>query len=120
MGAPSLSPCDRAGPVRGPRRPEVSYRGATLEHVPTRHPRHAVTETPRIRAALDRLRSRGIDFTIGDLVVRGAEVRLAEQAGETARRVLRERLAAALRDGTHGLDAAALDDARERGWTRGA
>jgi len=33
---------------------------------------------------------------------------------------LRARLAAALRDGTHGLDPAALDEARERGWTRPA
>lgn len=88
--------------------------------MPTRHPRHAVTETPRVRAALDELRSRGIDFTLGDLVVRGAEARLADSAQERARRELRTRLAAALRDGTHGLDPAALDEARERGWTRPA
>ena len=88
--------------------------------MPTRHPRHAVTETPRVRAALDELRSRGIGFTLAELVVRGAEVRLAEIAQEGARGELRARLAAALRDGTHGLDPAALDEARERGWTRPA
>lgn len=86
--------------------------------VPTRHPRHAVTETPPVRAALDELRSRGIDFTLGELVVRGAEARLAESAQESARQELRARLAAALRDGTHGLDPAALDEARASGWTR--
>ncbi len=88
--------------------------------MPTRHPRHAITETPRVRAALDELRSRGIDFTLGELVVRGAEARLAESAQESDRRELRTRLALALRDGTHGLDAVALDAARERGWTRPA
>jgi len=88
--------------------------------LPTRHPRHAITETPRVRAALDALRSRGIDFTLGELVVRGAEARLSDSAGESARHKLRTRLAAGLRDGTHGLDPAALDEARERGWTRSA
>jgi hypothetical protein len=88
--------------------------------MPTRHRRHAVTETPRVRAALDELRSRGIDFTLGELVVRGAEARLSESAGERARHGLRARLAAGLRDGTHGLDPVALDEARERGWTRSA
>lgn len=88
--------------------------------MPTRHPRHAVTETPPVRAALDELRSRGIGFTLGELVVRGAEARLAESTQESARRELRVRLAAVLRDGTHGLDPAALDEARERGWTRPA
>lgn len=88
--------------------------------MPTRHPRHAITETPRVRAALDELRSRGIDFTLGELVVRGAESRLTESAHESDRRELRTRLADALRDGTHGLDSAALDAARERGWTRPA
>ncbi len=88
--------------------------------MPTRHPRHAVTETPRVRAALDDLRSRGIDFTLGELVVRGAEARLAESAQESSQRALRARLAATLRDGTHGLDPASLDEARERGWTRPA
>lgn len=73
-----------------------------------------------MRAALDELPSRGIEFTLGELVVRGAEARLAEQAQESTRRELRARLTAALRDGTHGLDPAALDDARESGWTRPA
>lgn len=88
--------------------------------MPTRHPRHAITETPPVRAALDELRRRGIDFTFGELVVRGAEARLAESAQDSGRRELRIRLAAALRDGTHGLDSAALDEAREQGWTRSA
>ncbi len=88
--------------------------------MPTRHPRHAVTETPRVRAALDELRRRGLDFTLGELVVRGAEARLAESAQESGRRELRARLALALREGTHGLDSAAMDEARERGWARPA
>lgn len=96
------------------------YLSGTLRGVPTRHPRHAVTETPPVRAALDELRTRGIDFTLGELVVRGAEARLAESTLESARRELRVRLAGVLRDGTHGLDPVALDEAREGGWTRPA
>ncbi len=86
--------------------------------MPTKHPRHAVTETPPVRAALDELRSRGIDFTLGELVVRGAQARLADSAGEAERAQLRARLVVALRDGTHGLDPGVLDEVREQGWTR--
>lgn len=77
-----------------------------------------MTETPRVRTALDALRSRGVEFTLGDLVVRGAQARLTELEQEARRSALRQRLADALADGTHGLDPTALQEARERGWTR--
>jgi len=51
--------------------------------MPTRHPRHWITETPRVQAALDPLRQRGVKIDVADLIVRGAEERirrLEEQA----------------------------------------
>lgn len=71
-----------------------------------------------MRDALDALRSRGIEFTLADLLVRGAEARLDDSGDEGTRRALRGRLADALRDGTHGLDAATLDELREHGGIR--
>lgn len=73
-----------------------------------------------MRAALDDLRSRGIDFSLAELVVRGAQARLADSTEDAERARLRARLVAALRDGTHGLDPSALDEVREQGWTRPA
>jgi hypothetical protein len=56
--------------------------------VPTTHPRHSITETPAVRAALEPLRQRlGSDApTLTELVVRGAEVTLRElEAKDRAR-----------------------------------
>lgn len=54
--------------------------GATLGLVPTSHPRHSITETPALAAALEPLRTRmGADVpTLAELVVRGAEAKLRE------------------------------------------
>jgi hypothetical protein len=88
--------------------------------MPTRHPRHSITETPRVRAALDPLRRRGVKLELGDLVVRGAEQQLREleeeQAEEERRRELRLDLVRRLRTG-EGLDVAAAYEVRETGWT---
>lgn len=54
--------------------------GATLTRVPTSHPRHSITETPALAAALEPLRKRlGAETpTLAELVMRGAEAKLRE------------------------------------------
>jgi hypothetical protein len=88
--------------------------------MPTRHRRHSITETPRVRKALEPLRRQGLKVDLGDLVVLGAEQRLrqmeAEQAEEERRRELRLQLVEQLRTG-EGLDVAAAYEVRETGWT---
>jgi hypothetical protein len=56
--------------------------------VPTSHPRHSITETPALAAALEPLRTRlGADVpTLAELVMRGAEAKLRElEAQDRAR-----------------------------------
>jgi hypothetical protein len=56
--------------------------------MPTSRPRHSITETPAVSAALQPLRARlGADApTLAELVVRGAEARLRElEAQDRAR-----------------------------------
>jgi hypothetical protein len=88
--------------------------------MPTRLPRHSVTETPPVRDALDELRRCGERIRLGDLVVRGARQRLAElqaeRDDEAHKRKLRLQLIERLRTG-EGLDAAAAYEVREHGWT---
>lgn len=54
--------------------------GATLPVVPTSHPRHSITETPELAAALEPLRARlGANApTLAELVMRGAQAQLRE------------------------------------------
>lgn len=70
--------------------------------MPTSHPRHSITETPTLAAALKPLRARlGADApTLAELVVRGAEATLREldaqdRARVHARETFVERLRAA-------------------------
>lgn len=88
--------------------------------MPTRLPRHSITETPPVRDALEELRRCGERIRLGDLVVRGARQRLAELQAErdddAHRRELRLQLIEQLRTG-EGLDAAAAYEVREHGWT---
>jgi hypothetical protein len=88
--------------------------------VPTRHPRHSITETPPVREALDALRRRGERVRLDDLVIRGARERLQEMEvahdEETRNAELRRQLVEQLRTG-EGLDADAAYEVRERGWT---
>jgi hypothetical protein len=88
--------------------------------VPTRHPRHSITETPPVREALDALRHRGERVRLDDLVIRGAQERLREmevaRAEETRNAELRRQLVEQLRTG-EGLDVEAAYEVRERGWT---
>jgi hypothetical protein len=88
--------------------------------VPTRHPRHSITETPPVRDALDALRRRGERVRLDDLVIRGARERLQEieaaNADEARKAELRRQLVEQLRTG-EGLDAQAAYEVREHGWT---
>jgi hypothetical protein len=88
--------------------------------MPTSHPRHSITETPPMRAALNELRSRGERIRFGDLVIRGAQQRLRElkeERDEEARKLeLRRQLVEQLHTG-EGLDVQAAYEVREHGWT---
>jgi hypothetical protein len=89
--------------------------------IPTKHPRHAITETPRVRAALDELRDElgdsRIDFS--ELIVLGAREKLArlsaEREGVATRRA---RLADRIRRREVGVDPAAAEEVRRTGWAR--
>jgi Arc/MetJ-type ribon-helix-helix transcriptional regulator len=90
--------------------------------MPTKLPRHTITETPSVREALDELRRRGEPVSLPELVILGArglvedlDRREDQRAHDAA---LRERLVARLRSG-EGLDLDAALAARDRGWTRG-
>lgn len=69
--------------------------------MPTSHPRHSITETPALAAALEPLRKRlGADApSLAELVLRGAESKLREleareRAGERALSTFVNRLCA--------------------------
>jgi hypothetical protein len=94
--------------------------GCYTSRMPTRHPRHSITETPPVREALDALRRRGERVRLDDLVIRGANERLREMEAEhdaNARDVeLRQQLIGRMRSGD-GVDVKAAYEVRERGWT---
>jgi hypothetical protein len=60
--------------------------------VPTTRPRHTITETPPVQAALNELRSRGERIDFAELVTLGAEVKARRLAAddEETNRALRE------------------------------
>lgn len=88
--------------------------------VPTRYPRHSITETPPVHEALSELRRCGERIRLGELVILGARERLrelqAERDDEARKLELRRQLVQRLRTG-EGLDAAAAYEVREHGWT---
>jgi transposase len=90
--------------------------------VPTRHPRHAITETPPVRAALDELRRElGVErIELAELVILGAQQKVAQlRAGREETVVLRRRLADRIRARDLPVDVAAADQVRREGWARG-
>lgn len=90
--------------------------------MPTKHPRHAVTETGPVAVALADLRQIvGADgFTISELVVLGAQRKIFEAELAARRNVrARARLADAIRNGTlPEMDIEAADEVRRTGWAR--
>jgi hypothetical protein len=101
--------------------PERCDTGVTLPAVPTKHRRHAITETPDVQAALDELRAelgeRRIEF--GELLILGARAKAAELRGEREdAQTRRRRLAERVRRRDVPVDPAAADEVRRRGWAR--
>jgi hypothetical protein len=89
--------------------------------MPTRHRRHAITETPRVKAVLDPLREEvGQDrLDWGELVVLGAEekmrrIRTAREQGDSLRQAEAQRI----RDQRGDIDIAAADEVKQAGWAR--
>lgn len=105
---------------RGVRPRSVPHRCYT-DRIPTKHPRHAITETPPVRAALDELRDElgGERIEFSELLILGAQEKLArvraEREGIASRRA---RLAERIRRRDLPLDPAAADEVRQRGWAR--
>jgi len=87
--------------------------------MPTRRPRHTITETEQVQRALAPLRERGIRVDFPALVIRGAQATLADSergsADEAARRTARERFFDAAGE---RLDLDAALAVREHGWSR--
>ena len=52
--------------------------------MPTTRPRHTITETPPVQAALDQLRSKGERIDFAELVMLGAEVKARRLVDEDA------------------------------------
>ena len=89
--------------------------------IPTKHRRHAVTETPPVRAALDELRQElGDDrLELGELVILGAQEKVARlRAERDGTAVRRQRLADRIRRGEIPVDRSAADEVRRSGWAR--
>ena len=79
-----------------------------------------ITETPPVEEALGRLRERGVEIRLAELVVLGAHTKLAEldrgAESSRARAQLRQRFLERTMSGS-GLDLDAALAVRERGWT---
>jgi hypothetical protein len=89
--------------------------------VPTTRPRHAITETPPVKEALDELRDALGDerVRLGELVILGAREKLAQvraerQDGAARRRRLAERV----RSRALPVDPLAAERVRRSGWAR--
>ena len=89
--------------------------------MPTTRPRHSITETPSVQAALDELRAKlgedeRIDFA--ELVTLGAEVKMRRIATEdAATATARRRLAEMVRSGSfrYTVDVEAADQVKRLG-----
>ena len=89
--------------------------------MPTKHRRHAITETPPVKAALDELRAATGEerVDLGELVLLGAEQKLGRLRSESAHRsALRRRLADRVRARDILVDLEAADEVRRIGWSR--
>jgi hypothetical protein len=89
--------------------------------MPTKRRRHAITETPRVEAALFELRRElGDDHVeLGELVILGAAAKLASiRACRDSDASLRRDLANRIRAGRVSVEVDAADLARRSGWAR--
>jgi hypothetical protein len=86
--------------------------------MPTAHPRHTITETPPVQAALDELRSRlhGERIDYAELVVLGARVKARQLPDDVkAARVAAHRLAERIRSRSIPADVEAADEVKRLG-----
>lgn len=86
--------------------------------MPTAHPRHTITETPRVREALDELRAtlgrERIDF--GELTILGAHAKLRDLRDHgAAAQAARGRLAREIREGDSDVDVRTADEVKRLG-----
>jgi hypothetical protein len=88
--------------------------------MPTTRRRHAVTETPPVQEALDELRAELGDDKVpmGELVVLGAQVKLAELRAEREDVIRRRRRLADRIRNREVLGDPALADEAKRSWVR--
>jgi hypothetical protein len=87
--------------------------------MPTKHPRHAITETPAVKTVLDRLRDETGEVKLdwGELVVLGAEEKMRLIRSEKEKAASIRRIAAEeIRDGSGSGDVAAADEVKRSGW----
>jgi hypothetical protein len=103
-------------------RPSGCHTGAPLtDAIPTKHPRHAITETPPVRAALDELRGELGDSRVelSELVILGAQAKLAALKAERENVAARRRaLAERIRRHDLPADVEAAEEVRRSGWAR--
>ncbi len=90
--------------------------------MPTQHRRHAITETPPVRAALDQLREElgdGKRIEFGELVILGAHQKVAQlRATRDDTTTLRRQLAERVRRREIPVECVAADEVRRAGWAR--
>ena len=86
--------------------------------MPTKRRRHAITETPKVKEALDALREElnGERLDLSELVIIGAEAKLAQLRVASDNRSARlRRLTDRIRRGEVNLDPALADEAKRAG-----
>lgn len=89
--------------------------------MPTTRPRHTITETPLVQAALAELRAKlgeGARIDFAELVTLGAEVKVRRMAtGDAAADAARKRLAEMIRTGSfrYAVDVEAADQVKRLG-----
>ena len=89
--------------------------------MPTKHRRHAITETPPVKAALDELRAATGEerVDLGELVILGAEQKVGLlQAHEAERARGLKELADMIRERRIPVDLEAAEEVRRFGWAR--
>jgi hypothetical protein len=87
--------------------------------MPTKHPRHAITETPAVRTVLDRLREESGEVKLdwGELVMLGAEEKMKLIRAEKEKvSSIRRQAADEIRQGAGAGDIAAADEVKRSGW----
>lgn len=89
--------------------------------MPTKHRRRAITETPSVRAALEKLQNElGSErIELGELVMLGADAKLAAlRAERKGGEALRRRLGDRVRSRQLPVSRDAAEEVRASGWAR--